>query len=112
VTDFEATLVDSGATVIKATGRLDMIAAPMLKSLVTLAVSRGETPLVIDLTCVEFMDSSGIGALVSGLRTSRQANSDLRIAGAKAQVLSVLELTNISRVLHPYDSVDEALSAG
>ena len=110
--DLDATVVESGATVITAAGRLDMIAAPELKSLVTAAVSQGHTPLVVDLTSVEFMDSSGMGALISGLRASRQASSDLRIAGATAQVLAVLELTNINRVLHPYHSVDEALRAG
>ena len=50
------------------------------------------------------MDSTGLGALISGLRATRQAGSDLRIAGATAQVLSVLTMTRIDRVIRPYPS--------
>ncbi len=110
--DFNSTVLDGGATVITATGRLDMRAAPQLKTLVAAAVEAGRVPIGIDLSGVEFMDSSGLGALISGLRAARQVGGDLRIAGARAQVLAVLELTNIDRVLRPYDTVEDALRAG
>ncbi len=111
MTSFETTVVDSRGTVIAATGRLDMVAAPQLKELVASAVGNGGN-VVVDLSHVEFMDSSGLGALVSGLRATRQSGSDLRIAGAGPQVLSILKLTNVDRILRPYDDVGEALRAG
>jgi anti-anti-sigma regulatory factor len=49
--------------------------------------------------------------LISGLRATRQAGSDLRIAGATSQVLAVLQMTRIDRVMPPYESVEEALRA-
>ena len=42
---------------------------------------------------------------------TRQAGSDLRIAGATAQVLSVLQMTGIDRIIQPYANIDEALHA-
>lgn len=109
---FDTTVVDGGATVIEATGRLDMVAAPQLKALVQSAVGEAKTPVVVELSGVQFMDSTGLGALISGLRTTRQAGSDLRIAGATAQVLSVLTMTRIDRIIQPYRSVEDALRAG
>jgi anti-sigma B factor antagonist len=108
---FDTTVVDGAATVIEATGRLDMVAAPQLKALVQSAVTKGQTPVVIDLSGVTFMDSTGLAALISGLRVTRQAGSDLRIAGAASQVLSVLQMTGIDRIIRPYASADEAVHA-
>src|SRR3712207_6303434 len=112
VTEFDTTVVQGGATVIEANGRLDMVAAPRLKALVQVAVTDAQTPVVVDLAGVEFIDSTGLGALISGLRVTRQAGSDLRIAGAGAQVLSVLAMTRIDKVIQPYPSVEDALRAG
>ena len=112
MTEFDTTVVQGGATVIEANGRLDMVAAPRLKALVQVAVTDAQTPVVVDLAGVEFIDSTGLGALISGLRVTRQAGSDLRIAGAGAQVLSVLAMTRIDKVIQPYPSVEDALRAG
>jgi anti-sigma B factor antagonist len=107
--NFDTTVDESGATVIEADGRLDMVAAPQLKALVRTAVGQAKTPVVVELSKVQFMDSTGLGALISGLRATRQAGSDLRIAGATSQVLSVLSMTRIDRVIQPYASVADAL---
>jgi anti-sigma B factor antagonist len=112
VITFDTSVADGGATVIEASGRLDMVAAPQLKALVQSAVGSAKTPVVVELSGVQFMDSTGLGALISGLRTTRQAGSDLRIAGATSQVLTVLQMTRIDRVMTPYGSVEEALRAG
>jgi anti-sigma B factor antagonist len=60
----------------------------------------------------QFIDSSGLGAVIGGLKTARQAGGDLRIASLTPQVASVLQLTNLDRVLRPYDSVAGALGGG
>jgi anti-sigma B factor antagonist len=111
VISFDTAVADSGATVIEANGRLDMVAAPQLKALVESAIGKSAVPVVVELSQVQFMDSTGLGALISGLRATRQAGSDLRIAGARSQVLSVLTMTRIDRVIRPYPSVEDALRA-
>ncbi|MCU1534627.1 MAG: anti-sigma factor antagonist, partial [Glaciihabitans sp.] len=66
--------------------------------------------VVVDLTRVEFMDSSGLGALVSGMKAARLAGGDLRIASPTEQVKLVLQLTNMDRVLPAYDDAETAFA--
>jgi anti-anti-sigma factor len=97
-----------GVVVLKPEGRLNMVAAPAVREAVSSIVDSGRSKVAVDLSGVEFIDSSGLGALISGLKTTRQAGGDLRIAGANDQVKLVLSLTNLERVLTPYDTVENA----
>ncbi len=97
------------ATVLRPEGRLNMVAASDVKRAVAHAVDEGESRLVVDLGGTTFLDSSGLGSLVAGLKTARQAGGDLRIAGANDQALLVLRLTNLDRVLKPHGTVEDAL---
>ena len=109
MTEFETTQSD-GIGVIRPVGRLNMVAAPRLRDLVRDLVVQGNPRVVVDLSATEFMDSSGLGALISGLKTARQAGGDLRIAAPGPQVQAVLELTNLSRVLRPRADVASAFA--
>lgn len=100
----------NGATVLVASGRLNMVSAPRFKAGVDDEVGAGNARLVVDLSGVEFIDSSGLGAIVGGLKAARQAGGDLRIAACGEQVRAVLGLTNLDRILRPYDSVEEAVA--
>ncbi|MBO3664819.1 STAS domain-containing protein [Microbacterium stercoris] len=100
--------VRQDATVLGLSGRLNLVSAGSLKSRIDALVAGGTSRLVIDLTAVDFIDSSGLGALIGGLKTARQAGGDLRLAAASEQVLAVLGLTNLDRILTPYATVDEA----
>ncbi|BAU31431.1 STAS domain-containing protein [Microcella alkaliphila] len=97
-----------GVVVLKPEGRLNMVAAPAVREAVSSIVDSGRSKVAVDLSGVEFIDSSGLGALISGLKTTRQAGGDLRIAGANDQVKLMLSLTNLERVLTPYDTVENA----
>lgn len=99
---------DSGAVVIRPEGRLNMVAAPDVRRELHDLIAAGHTRVVIDLGGTDFIDSSGLGALISGLKVARQAGGDLRIAAPTTQVATVLTLTNLNRVLHAYDSADTA----
>jgi anti-sigma B factor antagonist len=94
--------------VIRPEGRLNMVAAPGLRKQLLALVEAGNTKLVVDLGATEFIDSSGLGALISGLKAARQAGGDLRIAAPTQQVITVLELTNLNRVLRVHDSAEGA----
>lgn len=108
--DFDVVLPDGDrdGAVIRTSGRLNMVAAPKLRDLVARIVRQdGGSHVVVDLADTDFMDSSGLGALIAGLKTARAAGGDLRIARAQTQVLTVLKLTNLDQILHPHDTVDE-----
>ncbi len=97
--------LDATTAVVRPRGRLTMMATGGLRQLVADTVADGHTHVVVDLAECTFIDSSGLGALVAGLKTARQAGGDLRIARPTEQVRTVLELTNLDRVLRPAVSV-------
>jgi anti-anti-sigma factor len=97
------------AAVVHVVGRLTMAAAGELKAAVDREVATGRTLVVVDLEPTTFLDSSGLGALVGGLRSARAAGGDLRIARVGAQVRTVLELTTMDRVLRPYATIEDAV---
>jgi anti-sigma B factor antagonist len=97
--------------VITPRGRLNMVTAGRFRAAVSEVVEDGHPNVVVDLGATTFLDSSGLGALIAGLKLARQAGGDLRIASLSPQVLTVLTLTNLDRILKPYPDVDEALGA-
>jgi anti-sigma B factor antagonist len=106
--NFDTEIVDSSTAVIRPHGRLTMVSTASLRSLVTETVESGRNHIVVDLSSTDFIDSSGLGALVAGLKTARQAGGDLRIAKPSEQVRTVLQLTNLDRVLRPAASIQGA----
>lgn len=99
----------TNAVVLAPVGRLNMQSAASLRSSIASVVDEGCPRVVVDLTRTDFIDSSGLGALVAGLKKTRQAAGDLRIAGANEQALMVLGLTNLDRVMRPHETVEDAL---
>ena len=105
---FETHSLDSGVVVVRADGRLNMVAAPVLRKHLHTLVDEGQCRVVVHLSKTELLDSAGRGALISGLMVARQAGGDLRIAAPTRQVTAVLELTNLNRVLSVYPTPESA----
>ena len=105
---FTQQTLESGVVVVRPVGRLNMVAAPTLRKELHALVDSGCTRVVVDLSGTELIDSSGLGALISGLKMARQAGGDLRIASPTRQVITVLELTNLNRVLSVHPSPEIA----
>ncbi|MCL1900407.1 MAG: STAS domain-containing protein [Promicromonosporaceae bacterium] len=94
--------------VLAPTGKFNMVSAPLLKTRMDDLVAAGKARLIIDMSSVEFIDSSGLGALIGGLKGTRQAGGELRLAAPGDQARAVLKLTNLDRILTPYKTVEEA----
>jgi anti-sigma B factor antagonist len=106
--EFHTVLLDQGVMAIAGEGRLNMVSAPALRAAVEKEISAGHTRVVVDLAGIEFIDSSGLGALVGCLKGARQAGGDLRIAAPNKQVTMVLQLSNLDKVLKSYSTAQEA----
>lgn len=104
---FEAHGNSTGVVVIH--GRLDLMTAVELKTRLEGLVDEGWSRLVLDLDGVQFIDSSGLGAMIAGLRAARVAGGDCRIARAGEQIQHILHVSTLDRVLTPYGTVEEAL---
>lgn len=109
--DFDVRTSSDGIGVVSPRGRLNMVSARRLRDLFTELVAAGTPRIVVDMGETTFLDSSGLGALVAGLKTARQAGGDLRIARPTEAVTVVLSLTNMDKVLRPRDSVEGAFDA-
>jgi anti-sigma B factor antagonist len=105
---FEIEKARRGVAILRGSGKLNMVSAPDLRAAVLSAVEDQFTRIVVDLSRIDFMDSSGLGALVGSLKTARQAGGDLRIAAPSAQVTMVLQLSNLDRVLASFDTPEDA----
>jgi anti-sigma B factor antagonist len=90
-------------------GRLDVESAVDFRERVKGLLESGVSHLVVDLCDVSFVDSTGLGAIIGGLKRARLSGGDLRIARPRQEVRTILELTSLDRVLRPYESVEEAL---
>jgi anti-anti-sigma factor len=104
---FEPQAKPTGVVVVQ--GRLDLLAAAALKTELQRLVSDGWCRLVVDLEGVPFIDSSGLGGLIGGLKSARVAGGDFRIAMATEQVRYILKVSTLDQVLTPYSTVNEAL---
>ena len=109
--EFDTDVTADGIAVIRSEGRLNMASAPQLRAVVAECAAAGRSRIVVDLSAITFVDSSGLGALIGGLKTARQADGDLRIAAPTEQVATVLGLTNLDRVLRPFATVEDAIDA-
>ncbi len=72
---------------------------------------KGQTNVVVDLSKAKFMNSSGLGMLISGLTTMRNAGGDLRLANVADRIQSLLVITKLVTVFKNYESVDEAVAS-
>ncbi len=88
---------------------MDLATASEFKQTLNDAVKAGDRILVVDLSNVPFVDSSGLGALISGMKATRLAGGDLRIAQVGEQARLIFELTTLDKVMKLYPTVEEAL---
>jgi anti-sigma B factor antagonist len=95
--------------VVRISGRLDASSAAETKEALLQMVQDGATRLVLSLGELTFIDSSGLGVLVSCLRRVSAAGGDLRLACVPPLARSIFELTRLSRVFDLDDDETAAL---
>ncbi len=74
-------------------------------------IEQDKTNVVVNLSKVGFMNSSGLGMLIGGLTTMRKAGGDLRIANATDKIESLLVITKLITVFKHYKSLEEAIAS-
>ncbi|MBW4688722.1 MAG: STAS domain-containing protein [Komarekiella atlantica HA4396-MV6] len=94
-------------TVLEPSGILDGIRGNQLRQEVSEVIKNGSDILLIDLKDVKFIDSSGLGALVSAMQTVRKADSKLFVCSVNDQVKMLFELTKLDRIFQTFADQDE-----
>jgi anti-sigma B factor antagonist len=95
-------------TVLAVKGEVDVYSAPRLREKLVELVSQGHRHIVVDLESVDFLDSTGLGVLVGGLKRLRSHEGDLTLVCTQARILKVFEITGLTTVFRIADSVKEA----
>jgi anti-sigma B factor antagonist len=114
-TDMSIARTDHDAvTVVRPDGeRLDIAVASDFRNALLELIQGGRRNLVVDLKGVSFIDSSGLGALVSALKTLKAngGNGDVRLAEVQEPVVALLEIIRLNRVFSSYPSVENAVQS-
>jgi anti-sigma B factor antagonist len=91
--------------------RLDAHNSGDLKTEMNRLFESGSINLIINLKEVRFIDSSGLGVLVSGFKNASTRHGSIKLSGLQTQVKSMFELTRLHRVFDIFTTVDDALES-
>jgi anti-sigma B factor antagonist len=96
-------------TLCRPVGELDAYTVGQFRD--ALAELASTQRLLIDLSSVPFMDSSGLGALIGGIRRAREADGDVTVACSRPTLTRLLHTTGFDRIVSVEDTVEAAESA-
>lgn len=105
-----STREESGRTVVSATGEVDVFTAPVLDDALSGAVAGGATSIVVDLSGVDFLDSTGLSVLVKALKRVRDADGSLDVVVTAERVAKVFRITGLDQVIPVHASLADALA--
>jgi anti-sigma B factor antagonist len=106
-----ATSEVDGTTIVAVGGEIDVYTAPKLRDKITELVADGVYKIVIDMEAVEFLDSTGLGVLVGGLKKVRAHDGSLELICTQDRLLKIFRITGLAKVFVIHDSADGALTA-
>jgi len=101
--------VHAGMNVFELTGSLDIATSPTVRASLLEASERGDHKLIVDLTKVEFLDSTGLGALIGAQRRAKEFGGDVRLVAKEGQILRLLRITGLMKVFAVYATLDDAV---
>jgi len=91
--------------------RATLLEAEELKRQVNDKIDNGYRKVIIDLTAVEFLDSTFLGVIVNTLKKVAKLGGDLKLVGFKSNVRSMFELTRLFRVFESYSELQDAIKS-
>jgi anti-sigma B factor antagonist len=99
-----------GITILDIQGEIDLYNAPEIKDIIQKLIEGQKYNVIINLEKVSYIDSSGIGALISSLSNLKKYQGGLKIINVYASVKKVFELTKLTSFFEIYESEGEALA--
>ena len=100
-----------GIEVVDVEGEIDVYTAPRLRELLIELVNTGFYQLVVNMEKVEFLDSTGLGVLVGGLKRVRAHDGSLDLVCTQERILKIFRITGLAKVFVIHDTAEAALTA-
>ena len=97
--------------VVQVAGEVDVYTAPLLRERALDLMAKGAAHLIVDLSGVVFLDSSGLGVLVGCLKRLRSRGGSLILVINAEHIVRIFRITGLTKVFPPYASVSEAIAA-
>lgn len=98
-----------GATILVLRGEIDVYTAPRLRQTIVDLVDGGTSRLVVDMERVDFLDSTGLGVLVEGLKRVKSRGGSLSIVATQDKILKIFDITGLNKAFPIHASVDDAV---
>jgi len=102
---------DGKVVIVTGPDRLEASTSEEFRKMINDLVDQGKTRLIIDMEKTAFMDSSGLGALVSRIAATRANHGDVRLACAQPFILNLLKMTHLDKVFKCFDDVTSAIKS-
>jgi len=99
----------AGMSVLRARGEIDVASAPEFQTSLSEVIGQGAETIVVDLSDVSFIDSTGLGVLVGAETRAREEDKGLRLVVTQPQILRLLELTGLDEVFTVLSSTRDAV---
>jgi anti-sigma B factor antagonist len=100
-----------GIEVIDVRGEIDIYTAPRLRELLIDLVSKNNYQLIVNMDKVEFLDSTGLGVLVGGLKRVRAHDGSLDLVCTQQRILKIFRITGLTKVFGIHQTVNQAIAA-
>jgi anti-sigma B factor antagonist len=106
-----STRTQGDRTIVEVGGEIDVYTAPKLRERLVDLVTAGNYHLIVDMEGVEFLDSTGLGVLVGGLKRVRAHDGSLRLVCTQERILKIFRITGLTKVFPIHSTVEEAVEA-
>lgn len=103
--------IDNKLPVIELEGEVDVYTAPQLKQQMINLLESGAKQMIIDLSKVEYLDSTALGVLIGGLKRMRETDGNMVLVCPSARIRRVFEITGLDKIFDIYNTADEAQEA-
>src|SRR6266511_2026970 len=94
-------------SVVTLRGEIDVYTAPRLRQALIDLVEGGANHIVVDMSAVDFLDSTGLGVLVGGLKRVKSNDGELRLVVNQDRIMKIFDITGLSKVFPMYDRSEE-----
>ena len=98
-------------TIFDLSGDIDFANSPVVRDSVLREIRESRTRVVLNLSQVRYIDSSGVASLVEGLKASRDLGSRFILVGLTSSTRDVLQLSRLIKVFEVYDNEDQAMAS-
>lgn len=99
-------------SIVEVGGEVDVATAPRLREQLISLVGDGRYRIVVSLEAVDFIDSTGLGVLISGLKRVRTHGGEFAVVCNEPRILKVFEITGLDTVFNVVPTLDDALAIG